>query len=113
MFVRFRRLRDVIRIVNLYFMSIVFLLMVRRPQRSTLFPYTTLFRSETFNFQAAVLGWSGRPDPDGNMYSWFHTGGGNNDMRYSNPQVDSLLEAAWTSTDQATRAQDYIQAQQL
>jgi peptide/nickel transport system substrate-binding protein len=74
---------------------------------------TLLTDSETFNFQAAVLGWSGRPDPDGNMYSWFHTGGGNNDMRYSNPQVDSLLEAARASTDQATRAQDYIQAQQL
>ena len=29
--------------------SIVFFLMIRRPPRSTLFPYTTLFRSH-FNF---------------------------------------------------------------
>ncbi len=67
--------------------------------------------TQTHHFQAAVLGWSGRPDPDGNIYSWFHTGGGNNNMLYSNPQVDALLDAARTSTDQATRARDYIQAQ--
>ena len=74
---------------------------------------TLLSDTQTHNFQAAVLGWSGRPDPDGNMYSWFHTGGGLNDMQYSNTQVDSLLDAARTSNDQATRTQDYIQAQQL
>ena len=67
--------------------------------------------TQTHHFQAAALGWSGRPDPDGNMYSWFHTGSGNNNMNYSNPQVDSLLEAARVSSDQPTRAQDYIQAQ--
>jgi peptide/nickel transport system substrate-binding protein len=65
------------------------------------------------NYQAAQLGWSGRVDPDGNMYSWFHTGGGNNDMLYSNPQVDSLLEQARASSDQSTRATDYQQAEQL
>src|SRR3712207_8648618 len=35
---------------------IFFFLMIRRPPRSTLFPYTTLFRSSP----AAVLGWPGR-----------------------------------------------------
>jgi len=74
---------------------------------------TLLSDTQTHNFQAALLGWSGRPDPDGNLYSWFHTGGGNNNTLYSNPQVDSLLEAARTATDQATRAQNYIQAQSL
>jgi peptide/nickel transport system substrate-binding protein len=47
------------------------------------------------------------------MYSWFHTGGGFNDMQYSNPQVDSQLEAARTSTDQSARATDYQQAESL
>jgi len=69
--------------------------------------------SSSHNFQAALLGWSGRPDPDGNMYSWFHTGGGNNDMRYSNSQVDSLLEDARASSDQTKRASDYQQAEKL
>jgi len=67
----------------------------------------------THNFQAAVLGWSGRPDPDGNMYAWFHTGGGFNSILYSNPQVDSLLEMARTSSDRTQRASDYQQAEQL
>src|SRR5207253_6965466 len=30
----------------IYFSSIFFFLMIRRPPRSTLFPYTTLFRSQ-------------------------------------------------------------------
>ena len=47
------------------------------------------------------------------MYSWFHTGGGNNSMQYSNPQVDALLEAARASSDQAQRSKDYQQANQL
>lgn len=74
---------------------------------------TLLNDTAAHNFQAALVGWSGRPDPDGNTYAWFHTGGGFNDMQYSNAQVDTLLEDARTSTDQAKRAQDYIQAQQL
>ncbi len=74
---------------------------------------TLLDDTQTHNFQAAVLGWSGRPDPDGNMYSWFHTGGGNNDMLYSNPQVDKLLEQARVDTDQPTRIKDYQQAEML
>jgi peptide/nickel transport system substrate-binding protein len=69
--------------------------------------------TEAFNFQAALLGWSGRVDPDGNMYSWFHTGGGNNDMQYSDPQVDTLLENARSSNDRATRTTDYQKAQEM
>jgi peptide/nickel transport system substrate-binding protein len=69
--------------------------------------------SASHNYQAALLGWSGRPDPDGNMYSWFHTGGGFNDMQYSNPQVDAALDAARTSNVQADRATDYQQAETL
>src|SRR6266849_9320908 len=42
---------------NLPLFFIFFFLMIRRPPRSTLFPYTTLFRSEsrfpTFSFAAA------------------------------------------------------------
>lgn len=76
--------------------------------------FTTLLNdTSAFNFQAALIGWSGRPDPDGNMYSWFHTGGGFNDMQYSNPQVDSLLEAARATSVQAQRITDYQQAEQL
>jgi peptide/nickel transport system substrate-binding protein len=67
----------------------------------------------TYNFQAAMLFYSGRPDPDGNMYYYFHTGGGYNCMQYSNPQVDSLLEAARASNNQQVRTADYQKAQQI
>src|SRR5229473_7047545 len=43
---------------ELYDVSFFFFLMIRRPPRSTLFPYTTLFRSEIQprkNFPVAIL----------------------------------------------------------
>ncbi|HLQ62232.1 MAG TPA: ABC transporter substrate-binding protein [Candidatus Acidoferrales bacterium] len=63
------------------------------------------------NFQASLVGWSGRIDPDGNMYNHYRTDGGFNDGKYSNPQVDKLLEQARASTEQSQRRQYYQQAQ--
>jgi len=62
-------------------------------------------------FQACNVNWSGRIDPDGNMYAWWHTGGDFNDSLYSNAQVDQWLEDARTNADQAKRKQDYGNAQ--
>ncbi len=62
-------------------------------------------------FQACGVNWSGRIDPDGNMYAWWHTGGDFNDSVYSNAQVDGWLEDARTTTDQSKRRQDYDNAQ--
>src|ERR1039457_7621034 len=39
--------------------SFLFFLMIRRPPRSTLFPYTTLFRSATIYFSADLPGGKG------------------------------------------------------
>jgi peptide/nickel transport system substrate-binding protein len=69
--------------------------------------------AESHKFDAALVAWSGRIDPDGNMYSWFHTGGGFNDGEYSNPQVDTLLEQARAASDQSSRKSLYDQAQKL
>lgn len=74
---------------------------------------TLLSDTDAHNYQAALLGWSGRPDPDGNIYAWFHTSGGFNQMQYSNPQVDTLLDNARTSSNQSQRASDYQQAEKL
>eukprot|EP01037_Dinobryon_pediforme_P001865 gene1866-1894_t len=46
------------------------------------------------DFQAYMIGWSGRSDPDGNMWQMLHTGGTFNYGKYSNPQVDNLLDEA-------------------
>ncbi|ADU51576.1 extracellular solute-binding protein family 5 [Thermaerobacter marianensis DSM 12885] len=65
--------------------------------------------TDSGNFQAAALGWSGRPDPDGNIYPWFYTGGSQNDSRYSNPQVDRLLDQARQVLDMNQRLELYRQ----
>ena len=74
---------------------------------------TLLDDTSSHHFQAALLGWSGRVDPDGNMYGWFHTGGGFNDTQYSNAQVDAFLDDARSSSDQSKRTSDYQQAEKL
>jgi peptide/nickel transport system substrate-binding protein len=62
-------------------------------------------------FQACNVNWSGRIDPDGNTYAWWHTKGDFNDSLYSNSQVDAWLEDARVNTDQGKRKQDYVNAQ--
>lgn len=62
------------------------------------------------NFQSVSLGWSGRPDPDGNIYSYFVTDGGNNRAGYSNTEVDELLNAARATSDNEERKQIYAEA---
>lgn len=69
--------------------------------------------AQAHNYQAGMFFWSGRPDPDGNTYTWFHTGGGLNNTQFTDPQVDSLLDAARVSNNQKERAADYQKAQQL
>ena len=66
---------------------------------------------QNHQFQACGVSWSGRIDPDGNMYAWWHTGGSFNDSQYSNSQVDGWLDDARTSSDQTKRKSDYDNAQ--
>ncbi len=68
---------------------------------------------QTFKYQAAAIGWTGGPDPDNDMYLLFKSDGGFNYTKYSNPQVDKLLDEGRTTTDQAKRITLYQQAQQL
>ena len=60
-----------------------------------------------------MLGWLGNIDPDEFYYAQHHTGGTNNFQKYSNPQVDQLLDQARTETDQDARKQIYDQAAKL
>jgi peptide/nickel transport system substrate-binding protein len=56
---------------------------------------------------ASQIGWSGRVDPDGNIHQFMTTGGGINDSKYSNPEVDTLLNEARLSNDTADRKAKY------
>jgi peptide/nickel transport system substrate-binding protein len=48
------------------------------------------------DFEAYLIGWSGRADPDGNMWQMLHTGGTFNYGHYSEPSVDQALDDART-----------------
>jgi peptide/nickel transport system substrate-binding protein len=64
-------------------------------------------------FQTYLVGWSGRTDPDGNIFTFTRTGGGQNDGRYSHAEVDRLLDAARTELDIEKRRDLYAQALRL
>lgn len=64
----------------------------------------------SLRYEAALLGWSGRPDPDGNIYNNFVTGAGQNRAGYSNPRFDTLLDAARILTTADHRRRAYAEA---
>jgi peptide/nickel transport system substrate-binding protein len=68
---------------------------------------TSLNEAEAGRYQAYMLNWSGRPDPDGNLYVFDKTGGPQNYSKYSNAEVDSLLEQSRTKNDHAERTALY------
>lgn len=59
------------------------------------------------DFDMAQVGWSGRVDPDGNIYAFDYTGAGNNYAGYSNAQVDQLLDSARLESDMGKRKATY------
>lgn len=76
--------------------------------------FATMLKDQTAGaYQATQVGWSGRVDPDGNLYGFVVTGAGLNDGHYSNPEVDKLMNAARVSTDEAVRKQSYDAAQKI
>ncbi len=59
------------------------------------------------DYEAFMLAWSGRVDPDGNLYSFLHSSGALNTAKYSNPIVDKALDEARLTADPARRREDY------
>jgi peptide/nickel transport system substrate-binding protein len=62
------------------------------------------------NFDMLMMGWLGNIDPDDFYYAQHHTNGTSNAQKYSNPEVDRLLDAARTETNRDARAQLYAKA---
>ncbi|TCC07582.1 ABC transporter substrate-binding protein [Kribbella soli] len=65
------------------------------------------------DFELLQLGWSGRVDPDANIFNFVGTTGSQNVSGYSNPALDKLLTDARQSTDQAERVKLYGQVTTL
>ena len=65
------------------------------------------------DFQAFMIGWSGRVDPDGNTWQLLHKGGTFNYGHWDNPAADALLDRARVATDPEARRALYAQFWQL
>ncbi|SFH93495.1 peptide/nickel transport system substrate-binding protein [Collimonas sp. OK307] len=65
------------------------------------------------NYEALMVGWSGRPDPDQNIYDFVVTNGSLNYSRYGSPELDTLLQQARIENDIAKRKSSYDQAMQI
>ena len=75
---------------------------------------SSLDNAEHGGFQAYLLAWSGRVDPDGNLYTFLHsTSGSQNYGKYASPVMDKLLDDARTETDLAKRKALYGQVAEL
>lgn len=74
---------------------------------------TWLDQQNTGNFDMLMMGWLGNIDPDDFYYAQHHTDGANNAQKFSNPEVDRLLDAGRRETDQTTRRDDYARAATL
>jgi peptide/nickel transport system substrate-binding protein len=64
---------------------------------------TSLKEAEEGRFQAYVIGWSGRVDPDGNSFIFHKTKAPQNNGGYSDPQVDAWLDEQRTVSDVGKR----------
>ena len=68
---------------------------------------TSFKQAQSGEFQAFLIGWSGRIDPDGNSYIFLHTKAPQNDGVYSNPEADKGFEDARLVTDPGQRKAIY------
>jgi peptide/nickel transport system substrate-binding protein len=68
---------------------------------------TSFKQAQAGEFQAFLIGWSGRIDPDGNSYVFLHTKAPQNDGVYTDAEVDKGLEDARLITDPAQRKAIY------
>jgi peptide/nickel transport system substrate-binding protein len=55
---------------------------------------TALRRQDQGNYQAFAIGWSGRVDPDGNIYQFVHSKGSLNNLGWGSGRMDLLLDNA-------------------
>lgn len=74
---------------------------------------TALDRQSNGDFQAFLVGWSGRADPDGNIHTFTACNGGLNDGGYCNEEVDGYLADARQTTDEEARYAAYEKAAEI
>ena len=68
---------------------------------------TSLKAAEVGEYQAYLLAWSGRSDPDGNLYSFYKCKAPLNYTGYCNAEADKLLDESRIPSDMAQRKAVY------
>jgi peptide/nickel transport system substrate-binding protein len=74
---------------------------------------TSLDKEEAGTFDTYLIGWSGRIDPDGNIYAFAETSGSENGSGYSNNRLDYVLNNARKSATAKSRMTLYHVAEQI
>jgi len=74
---------------------------------------TSLNKADAGSFDTFAIGWSGRVDPDGNIYGFVATQGTLNDAGYSNPKLDYILNGARKSVSRKARITLYSAAMKI
>ncbi len=70
---------------------------------------TSLEHSAKGDFEAYLIGWSGRADPDGNLHAFVSCAGAQNDGRYCDKEMDALLDKSRSTNDIEQRLLAYDQ----
>ena len=68
---------------------------------------TSLNMADKGQFEAYVLAWSGRADPDGNLHTMLACQGPTNYAGYCKPEAEQLITESRTTLDPAKRAAAY------
>lgn len=71
---------------------------------------TWLDEQNSGNFDMLMMGWLGNIDPDDFYYAQHHTHGTSNAQKFSNTEVDRLLDAGRVETNREARFDDYRRA---
>ena len=74
---------------------------------------TSLSKADAGTYDTFQIGWSGRVDPDGNIFQFVATSGSQNDSGYSNPRLDLVLANARKAATLKARQTLYRVAQQI
>jgi peptide/nickel transport system substrate-binding protein len=74
---------------------------------------TALNRADAGTFEAFAVGWSGRVDPDGNIFGFVSTPGTLNDSGFTNAKLDYILNGARKSLTIKARTTLYRAAMQI
>src|SRR5574341_1687883 len=71
---------------------------------------SALSEQDKGTYESFLIGWSGRPDPDGNIHQFHTCKGSQNTFGVCDPDIDSLLDKARQASATAERYKLYADA---